>query len=160
METTDEFWEGSHTAWTQTASHISLSAGDVLRLVRTLSLFISTLSLNIVLDRWEHRSLYKIPLATDYLGTFMIPIAPRLYSKERYRILWNFPISSRSLSRHAFSRCIYNRTMDWVKYSDGGTSERGKDGKENGDWERGGRPFFLSKIGSTSQCVCLCAVRG
>ena len=135
---------GSHTNCTWTASHISLSERDVLRLLRTLSLFLSTLSLDIVLNRREHQSLYKIPSERDNLGAFTIPIAPQLCSKYRYRLIRNRPISWRSPPRHAFLRRIYNCIMDWVKESDGGTSKWGQDGKENRYWGRGGIPLSLS----------------
>ena len=39
--------------------------------------------------------------------------------------------------------CIYNRMVDWVNQSDGGTSEQGQDGTENGDWWRGGEPLIF-----------------
>ena len=84
LVTTDKAWGGSYIAWTQKASHISLLARDVLRLILTLSLFMYTLSVDIVPNRRDHQSLYKIPSETDDFGACMIPIAPRLYSKERY----------------------------------------------------------------------------
>ena len=60
----------------------------------------------------EVKFLYKIPSATDNLVACMIPISPQLYSKYRYRLLWNHPISWHSMPRNAFSRHIYNCTMD------------------------------------------------
>ena len=75
---------GFHTAWTQMALHIYLSARDMLRMISTLSLFMSTLSVDIAPNRREHQSLNKIILSTEDLGKCMIPITPRVYSKERY----------------------------------------------------------------------------
>ena len=143
---------GSHTAWTRTASHISLSLSlplsllvmGVLRLVHNLSLLTSTLSLNILPNIREHWPLYKIPPETESLGACTIPIAPWIYSKERYRLLQNRQISWRSPPWHAFLRRIYNRTTDWVKECDVGTSDRGQDGTSHGDWGRGGIPLPLS----------------
>ena len=145
----------SHTAWTRTASHISLSARDVLRLVITLSLFMSTLYLDIAPNRREHQFLYKVPSATKDLVACTILIVPRLYKKESYWLLWKRPIYWRYLTWHVFWRRVYNPTMDWFKESGGDTSKWGQDGTANGDLGRGSRPFYISKIDSTSQCVCL-----
>ena len=119
-----------YTACTQTAFHISLSARGVLRLVHTLYLFMSILSLNIVPNRREHRSLYKIPSAMDDLGACTIPIASRLYSKERYWLLRNRPISWHSLPRHDFLHHVYNITMEQVKESDRLQASKGRTGQK------------------------------
>ena len=89
----DKAWVCYYTSWNLTMLHISLSERDVLRLVRTLSLPMSTLSLDILPNRREHQSMYKITSAMDDLEYFTIPTTPRLYSKESDRILCNRPIS-------------------------------------------------------------------
>ena len=119
-----------HAVCTQTLLHISLSSRGVDRLLHTLYLFMSTLSLNIVPNRREHRSLYEISSAMDDLGACTIPIASRLYSKYRYRLLWNRPISRRSPPRHDFLHHVYNLTIDQVKDADRVQASKGRTGQK------------------------------